>query len=279
MIFAPDGRTRAREWLEESRCVVAPCARRNGSGTNRRGQSGGGPRGLGGGAKPPVPFPTIAGLRARYKASLGITLVGSDVDAWADQSGNGNHLTAPGASNRPAWLASVAAFGGKPAVQGDGVAEWLERATFDFGGTLSNLSFYFIIRIDTPTASRRWMQYTPQGILVRHTAGAFVEFLATGAGGATSTGTTALTTAAPAWARLTPGSTQSVGTGATQEDSDANTLAVPADDSAITFFAGAAGAVPAAITTAEILVTAGGAALTAPELVELDTYAALEYGV
>lgn len=224
-----------------------------------------------------VPFPTIANLRGRYKASLGITLVGSDVDAWADQSGNGNHLTAPGAANRPVWLSSVAAFGGKSAVQGDGVAEWLERATFDFGGTLTNLSFWFVVRVDTATAGRRWMQYTPQGVIVRHTAAAFIELIETGTGGATSTGTTALSTPAPAWARLTAGTTQSVGTSATQEDSDPNTLAVPTDDAAITFFGGAAGAVPAAITVPEIVVTAGS--LTAPELAALDAYAALEYGV
>lgn len=53
---------------------------------------------------------------AWYRADLGITLVGSKVSAWADQSGNGNHLSQSTDALRPAYVASVATRGNCPAV-------------------------------------------------------------------------------------------------------------------------------------------------------------------
>lgn len=53
---------------------------------------------------------------AWYRADLGITLVGSKVSAWGDQSGNGNHLTQSSDPLRPTYVSSVAARGGCPAV-------------------------------------------------------------------------------------------------------------------------------------------------------------------
>lgn len=57
---------------------------------------------------------------AWYRADLGITLVGSKVSAWADQSGNGNHLAQSTDALRPTYVTSVATRGGCPAVDTTG---------------------------------------------------------------------------------------------------------------------------------------------------------------
>lgn len=57
---------------------------------------------------------------AWYRADLGITLVGSKVSAWADQSGNGNHLSQSTDALRPTYVSSVAARGNCPAVDTSG---------------------------------------------------------------------------------------------------------------------------------------------------------------
>lgn len=64
---------------------------------------------------------------AWYRADLGITLVGSKVSAWADQSGNGNHLSQSTDALRPAYVASVATRGNCPAVHTTG-ATYVEGA-------------------------------------------------------------------------------------------------------------------------------------------------------
>jgi hypothetical protein len=43
----------------------------------------------------------ISDLKVWLKGDSGITLVGGEVDVWADQSGNGNNVSAPAAINRP----------------------------------------------------------------------------------------------------------------------------------------------------------------------------------
>lgn len=43
----------------------------------------------------------IGQLKGWYKGDAGLTLVGGEVDVWADQSGNGNNVSAPAAINRP----------------------------------------------------------------------------------------------------------------------------------------------------------------------------------
>ncbi len=71
------------------------------------------------GTPPEIPVPlSIAGLVAWYRGDLGITLNGTTVSAWADQSGNGNHLTQGVALSQP--LYEAAGFGGKPSVLFDG---------------------------------------------------------------------------------------------------------------------------------------------------------------
>lgn len=57
---------------------------------------------------PPPPFSPadIANLGLWLRSDLGITLNGSDVSAWADQSGSGNNVSQGTASRQPAYNAS-----------------------------------------------------------------------------------------------------------------------------------------------------------------------------
>lgn len=71
-------------------------------------------------------FPALSGLIARYRADLGVTLSGSTVSKWADQSGNGRDLTE--ATNQPLWVASL--VNGMPAIRFDGSNDKLVSAAF-----------------------------------------------------------------------------------------------------------------------------------------------------
>ena len=70
------------------------------------------------GTVPPPPSPSLDGLVAWFKADAGVTKTGSDVTAWADQTGNGNDVDAIGGTDAPQFSASVInglpgiAFGG-----------------------------------------------------------------------------------------------------------------------------------------------------------------------
>lgn len=133
MIFGPDGRTRAREWLGEGRRIVAPCARRNVSGPNRRGQSGGGPRGVGGGVVPSW-TPAIVPVAQRlfwYRDEITIGAA-PNITAWIDKWAAWGNTTAPG--NDPDDVASTFFKRGR-AVQFDEAGGPTEY--FQAGGTLA----------------------------------------------------------------------------------------------------------------------------------------------
>lgn len=66
---------------------------------------------------------------AWYRGDLGITLVGGKVAAWADQSGNGYHLSQSSDPLRPAYDATVASRGNCPAVRTDGTTYLTGSAT------------------------------------------------------------------------------------------------------------------------------------------------------
>lgn len=67
------------------------------------------------------------GLQLRLDAGAGVTTSGGGfVDSWADQSGNGNHVTGSG-STRPVLVAS--GMNGQPAIQFDGVDDLLNNTT------------------------------------------------------------------------------------------------------------------------------------------------------
>jgi hypothetical protein len=61
--------------------------------------------------------PPTNNLQLWLKADAGVTTSGSNVTAWADQSGNGNNATLPATANPPVFVASDPALNGKPVLQ------------------------------------------------------------------------------------------------------------------------------------------------------------------
>lgn len=60
--------------------------------------------------------PLSANLSLWLRADLGITLNGSNVSAWADQSGNGNNVSQSTSGFQPAYNATDANYGGQSSI-------------------------------------------------------------------------------------------------------------------------------------------------------------------
>jgi hypothetical protein len=75
---------------------------------------------FGGGARRDEFTPLALSPLVWLRSDLGITLNGSNVSAWADQSGNGRHVVQGTAANQPAYNATDAGYSGRPSVQFDG---------------------------------------------------------------------------------------------------------------------------------------------------------------
>lgn len=58
----------------------------------------------------------ISGLVLWLRSDLGVTLNGSNVSAWADQSGQGNNVSQGTGAQQPPYVASDASFGGQPSL-------------------------------------------------------------------------------------------------------------------------------------------------------------------
>lgn len=107
---------------------------------------------------------TILGsaLLAWFRADLGITLNGSNVSAWADQSGNGHHLIQNTATNQPAFEA--AGLGGKPSVLFDGVDNYLVSAASALGaacgGNDQPVSLIMAYHLVSATANDTFWSFT-----------------------------------------------------------------------------------------------------------------------
>jgi Concanavalin A-like lectin/glucanases superfamily len=67
---------------------------------------------------------SLSGLRLWLRSDMGITLNGSTVSAWDDQSGNGNNATQGTAANQPTYQATGYP-GSKPGVLFDGADDFL----------------------------------------------------------------------------------------------------------------------------------------------------------
>lgn len=76
---------------------------------------------------------TITGLLAWYRADLGVTLNGSTVSAWADQSGTGDankDATQATPANQPTFVASHANFNSRAVLSFDGTSDYLKTAAW-----------------------------------------------------------------------------------------------------------------------------------------------------
>jgi hypothetical protein len=65
----------------------------------------------------------VPGLSLWLKADAGVTLSGSNVTAWADQSENGNNASVENSGEKPTFVSSF--LNGKPAIQFDGQTQLL----------------------------------------------------------------------------------------------------------------------------------------------------------
>jgi hypothetical protein len=104
--------------------------------------------GQGGNYIPPTPPSTfnptdLSNLALWLRSDLGITLNGSNVSAWADQSGNGNNFSANSAG--PLYTGSDSSFGGQPSLGGASNADWLIGPTTEnIIGASSTAAEYFM---------------------------------------------------------------------------------------------------------------------------------------
>jgi hypothetical protein len=90
---------------------------------------------FGGGAAIPQ-----SGLSVWLKADAGVTLSGSDVTAWADQSGNGNNATSPAIA--PAFVSS--SINSKPAISFNNDDSWMQVPQNSIGNS-GNISIFVVL--------------------------------------------------------------------------------------------------------------------------------------
>lgn len=95
----------------------------------------------------------ITGLTAWWRADLGITLNGGTVSAWADQSGNGNHLIQGTGSAQPTYNASGGA-NNQAFLAFDG-GDILARAAAVIG--VSTYTYFLVLRQTTGSTLQRLM--------------------------------------------------------------------------------------------------------------------------
>jgi hypothetical protein len=77
-------------------------------------------------------LPQLPNFAAWYRADLGVTLNGSTVSAWADQSGSGDsnrNMVQATAGNQPTFVAADSTFNGQPTLSFGG-AHWLVSGTW-----------------------------------------------------------------------------------------------------------------------------------------------------
>lgn len=104
-----------------------------------------------GGGRLAAPLGGVAGASVVLLADTGITLNGSDVSAWADQSAGGTFDVAQGtAADQPGYLAD--AGDGAPAIDFDGT-ESLPGAGVPFGASAADYSFCCLIKADADTGA------------------------------------------------------------------------------------------------------------------------------
>lgn len=90
-----------------------------------------------------MPIPAV-GLQLWLKADAGVTLNGSTVSKWVDQSGNGNHAIQLDAGRQPVLVSK--ALNGKPALRFDGFDD---RLGLTGSKRMSQISLFMVFRGDS----------------------------------------------------------------------------------------------------------------------------------
>lgn len=82
-------------------------------------------------------------------AAQGITLNGSNVSGWADQSGQGNDATQGTAADQPGWISIDGNFNSQPSVSADGVSEFMESAIFSNGEIAQPNTIFAVMKYES----------------------------------------------------------------------------------------------------------------------------------
>lgn len=106
-----------------------------------------------------IPAPPATGLQLWLKADAGITLSGSKVSAWADQSGNGNNVAQATGANQPTFNAS--SVNSLPGVTfGASNTVWLNNTTTNPLSAGSARSILIVMKPGSATASLAQSPFT-----------------------------------------------------------------------------------------------------------------------
>lgn len=100
----------------------------------------------------------VTGVTVWYKADQGVTLNGSTVSAWLDQSGNGYDVIQATATNQPTYSANY--LNGKPVLTFDGSNDYLRMAT---GSVTITDATYFIVYKRNVDNNQGVLSYTAAG--------------------------------------------------------------------------------------------------------------------
>lgn len=94
-----------------------------------------------------------ANLVLALDARMGLTLDGSDVSAWADQSDQDNHHSQATSSKQPSKVTD----GGYTGIEFDGTDDRLENRAFSGVTAGEELTFFFVGRLKTAGAFTDWI--------------------------------------------------------------------------------------------------------------------------
>lgn len=123
-----------------------------------------------GGVKKKTPIPKqVSGLYAWYRSDLGITLNGSTVSAWADQSGQGRTLSQNTASKQPTYVTSDSQYNNFPSLSFNAASNQTMTASNFNWGTFTvflvckvSTNGYFWLKGTTPNLEYYYTNGTPE---------------------------------------------------------------------------------------------------------------------
>lgn len=115
-------------------------------------------------------YTAITDSRSWWDLATGVTLTDGDttVDAINDRMGN-NNISAPASTNRPAYSSSDADFNSQPSMTFDGTDDYLAKAAFSWGSSVTAFTLLLVQKLITNTNGRRAFSYGTAHILMTQT--------------------------------------------------------------------------------------------------------------